>query len=134
MASTHQIRAAKLISIIYGFGWHALPREERAPLSPVARELRASHGCQRVAASIFCDFGKSGPGEVRAADHHLIGNHPIEQPAAGGLGHVAILVESSVPGRMIDTQRWYVSGIVRNHQLCIAGGEMEGGMARRVSG
>src|SRR6266481_9847915 len=74
------------------------------------------------------------PGEVRATDKHLIGNHPIEQPAAGGLGQVAILVESSVPGRMIDTQCRHVSGIVGNHQLCIARGKVEGGMARRVSG
>src|SRR5258708_18098044 len=87
----HQIRAAKLISIIKDLAGTRCRARNARQLAPVARESRASHGCQRVAASIFCDFGQSGPGEVSATDHHLIGNHPIEQLATAGLAHLSRL-------------------------------------------
>src|SRR5215831_1856122 len=120
--STHQMRAPKT-------GFHRITdltgarrRPRNAPISPYRRELRSAQSHVRVVASVLCYSGKSGPRKVRAADQHLIGNHPIEQLAAGGLCQLAILVESAVPLRMPGAQRRHVSGIVGNHQLRVPGG------------
>src|SRR5579883_2680553 len=103
-------------------------------MSPYRAEVTRSAELCRRSCLRLCYLGKSRPREVRAADQHLIGNHPIEQLAAGGLGHLAVLVERSMPLRVPGAERGHVSGIVGDHQLRAAGGQVEGGMARRVTG
>ncbi len=97
------------------------------------RLLRCGHG-YRVAGAILGNLAKSRPREVRATDHHLVGNHPIKQLAAAGLGHRCILVEDPVPPRMLGAQRRHVGGVAGNHQLFIARADVESGMAGRVTG
>src|ERR1700755_307626 len=58
------------------------------------------HDREGVTGAVVLDRAGAGEGEVVAADHHLVGDHPLEQRAAGGFGCGAILVVLAAPARI----------------------------------
>ena len=52
-----------------------------------------------------------GPGKMRSADHHLFGDHPVEQSAPADLGGSAVLVIGAVPFGMAQAKRRNIGSI-----------------------
>src|SRR5262245_12922220 len=74
------------------------------------------------------------PGKVRAADHHVVSNHAVHQLATRDFRRWAILVVDPVPAWMRPENRRHVDGIAGNHQLLVAGAQVESRVAWRMTG
>ena len=69
-----------------------------------------------------------------AADHHLLGDHAVDELAPRLHRERAVLIVGTLPIRMRGEQRRHVGRIVGDHQLLAAAADVERRMARRVAG
>ena len=68
-----------------------------------------------------------------AANHHLLGNDPINQLAPRFHRQRAILVVGALPFRVWSEQGRHVGRIIGNHQLVRTRADVKGRMSRRVA-
>src|SRR4051794_39712354 len=63
------------------------------------------HRREHVARAVLDELAGAGEREMRAADHHFVGDHPVEQRLTGGHGKRPVLVVGALPFRMGRGQR-----------------------------
>src|SRR5262245_53793790 len=83
---------------------------------------------KHVAIAILGKGAKAREGKMRTADHHLLGNDTIDQLAPCLNGQRSVLIVNTLPLRMRAEQGRHVGGIVGDHQLVLAGTDVEGRM------
>src|SRR4051794_20002395 len=74
-------------------------------------------GRKRIGVPVLGERPGSREREVRAADHHLVGDDPVDQLSAALNCGRAVLVVGALPLGVWSEQRGHVHGVRRDHQL-----------------
>src|SRR5437016_6315822 len=92
------------------------------------------HRSERVAGAVLLDVPCGRERKMVAADHQFVGDHAVEQLAAGRFRQVCILIVGAVPFGMSDHERRHIGSVVRDHELARPGRQMECAMAWGMAG